>query len=263
MEGDGAAALEAAAKGINMAKLFAPQDQSWAYPWELHSLLSAPGWHLQEADTASDTADYDTLDEDEVSVTRNRARMCSHLSQIRLTPVALVWQVLILKEAFLLIDPYDKRENGTRTRTGFITTQEFFIALKLTGPPSHPSESLGLGWPLPGASSHSVVVAWAGLYAIPPDGTDEYKVWEDRVWQASQERLGNEQKEYQDDADREVAEVYHLADIDRDKQGIVTIDWPEFLEIVAKLQNPRKCRGGKAGLVRLRTDASRPSSSSS
>ena len=77
MEGDGAAALEAAAKGINMAKLFAPQDQSWAYPWELHSLLSAPGWHLQEADTASDTADYDTLDEDEVSITRNRARMCS------------------------------------------------------------------------------------------------------------------------------------------------------------------------------------------
>ena len=75
MEGDGAAALEAAAKGINMAKLFAPQDQSWAYPWELHSLLSAPGWHLQEADTASDTADYDTLDEDEVSVTRNRPRM--------------------------------------------------------------------------------------------------------------------------------------------------------------------------------------------
>ena len=103
----------------------------------------------------------------------------------------------------------------------------------------------------------------AGLYDIPPDGTDEYKVWEDRVWQASQERLGNEQKEYQDDADREVAEVYHLADIDRDKQGIVTIDWPEFLEIVAKLQNPRKCRGGKPGLVRLRPEASRPSSSSS
>jgi hypothetical protein len=207
VEGDGAAALEAAAKGINMAKLFAPQDQSWAYPWELHSLLSAPGWHLQEADTASDTADYDTLDEDEV---------------------------LILKEAFLLIDPYDKRENGTRTRTGFITTQEFFIVLKLTG-----------------------------LYDIPPDGTDEYKVWEDRVWQASQERLGNEQEEYRADADREVAEVYHLADIDRDKQGIVTIDWPEFLEIVAKLQNPRKCRGGKPGLVRLRPEASRPSSSSS
>ena len=156
-----------AAKGINMAKLFAPQDQSWAYPWELHSLLSAPGWHLQEADTASDTADYDTLDEDEVSVTRNRARMCSHLSQIRLTPVALVRQVLILKEAFLLIDPYDKRENGTRTRTGFITTQEFFIALKLTGPPSHPSESLGLGWPLPGASSHSVVVAWGRAVCHP------------------------------------------------------------------------------------------------
>ena len=54
-----------------------------------------------------------------------------------------------------------------------------------------------------------------------------------------------------------------LADIDRDKQGIVTIDWPEFLEIVAKLQNPRKCRGGKPGLVRLRPEASRPSSSSS
>jgi hypothetical protein len=102
--------------------------------------------------------------------------------------------VLILKEAFLLIDPYDKRENGTRTRTGFITTQEFFIVLKLTGPPAHPSESLGLGWPLPGVRLTLWLLLGAGLYAIPDDGTDEYKVWEDRVWQASQERLGNEQK---------------------------------------------------------------------
>ena len=169
MEGDGAAALEAAAKGINMAKLFAPQDQSWAYPWELHSLLSAPGWHLQEADTASDTADYDTLDEDEVSATRNRARTCSDAPVLDQTDTcgSFARQVLILKEAFLLIDPYDKRENGTRTRTGFITTQEFFIVLKLTGPPARPSESLGLGWPLPGAPSHSVVVAWGRAVCHP------------------------------------------------------------------------------------------------
>jgi hypothetical protein len=44
--------------------------------------------------------------------------------------------------------------------------------------------------------------------------------------------------------------VYHLADIDRDMNGAVAIAWPEFLATVAALQNPRKCRGGKPGLVR-------------
>ena len=193
--------IEKLVQAIDPAKLFCPHGQDWSYPWEMHSLLFVDGWHLKEADTSTDETTLDYLDEAEV---------------------------LVLKEAWVMIDPFYKVESPgggskCRTQTGYITTNEVIIALKLSG-----------------------------LYETPPEGTPEAMLWDDSVWQPRGKNINNaKSEEYpKEDKAHDEQEVYHLADIDRDMNGAVAIAWPEFLEIVAALQNPRKCRGGRQGLVR-------------
>ena len=177
---------------------------NYSYPWEMHSLLSANGWHLKEADVNSESDGFDYLDEVEV---------------------------LVLKEAWAMMDPFSKDQEAPgeksikcRTQTGYLFTREVLVALKL-----------------------------CGLYEVPTEGTDEAKEWEDRVWQPRDERAKNRKSDkYElEDPEHDRMEPCHLGDIDRDMKGSVAIGWPEFLAIVGALQEPKKCRGGKPGLTRV------------
>jgi hypothetical protein len=178
----------------------------YSYPWEMHSLLSADGWHLKEADINTESDGFDYLDEAEV---------------------------LILKEAWTMMDPFSKDQEALgeksikcRHQTGYLFTSEVLVALKL-----------------------------CGLYEVPSEGTDDAKEWEDRVWQPREERARNRKSnKYElEDPAHDNMEPCHLGDIDRDMKGAVAIGWPEFLAIVGALQNPKKCRSGKPGLTRVST----------
>ena len=185
----------------SMSELF--QESDFSYPWEMHSLLSANGWHLREANTSDPSDGFDYLDETEV---------------------------MVLKEAWNMIDVFSRVEAAgeksikCREQTGWITTGEALVALKLSG-----------------------------LYIVPNEGTAEANEWEDRIWQPRGVHAKSRKSdvyELEDEA-HDKAVPCHLGDIDRDMKGAVAIGWPEFLAIVGALQNPAKCRGGKVGLARI------------
>ena len=104
----------------DLARLFNPREQKYSYPWEMHSLLSASGWHLMEADANTDSDGFDCLDEIEV---------------------------LILKEAWNMMDPFTKEREAQgekaikcREHTGYLFTSEALVALKLCGLYEVPNE---------------------------------------------------------------------------------------------------------------------------
>lgn len=139
-------------------------------------------------------------------------------------------EVMVLKEAWNMIDVFSRVEAAgeksikCREQTGWITTGEALVALKLSG-----------------------------LYIVPNEGTAEANEWEDRIWQPRGVHAKSRKSdvyELEDEA-HDKAVPCHLGDIDRDMKGAVAIGWPEFLAIVGALQNPAKCRGGKVGLARI------------